>query len=57
MKNSVYMASLVILLVVVILAVYFQFTTFGSDQYWVFVVILLVAYVGSRLLLRERKKG
>lgn len=57
MNNRLYQGILAGLLVVVLISIYFQFTTFGTGQYWVFVVILLVAWVISRLLLRQKKKG
>ena len=57
MDNRMYRLALVLLLVVVLFAIYFQFTTFGTEQYWVFVIILVGAWAASKLLLRAHKRS
>jgi len=56
MDNHLYRIILALLLVVVLVSIYFQFTTFGTGEYWFFVVVLLVVFVISRFL-RKHQSG
>ena len=54
MNNQLYKIILISLLVIVLFSIYFQFTTFGTGEYWVFVIILVIVLVVSKLLKRHQ---
>lgn len=40
------------ILFIVVAAMYLQFKTFGSTQYWVYVIVLVLGWIASRWLVK-----
>ena len=52
LSQKTYLSVLAIILFVVIAAMYLQFKTFGSNQYWVYVIILILGWIASKWLVK-----
>jgi len=52
LKQKTYLFLLSIILFIVVAAMYLQFKTFGSDQYWVYVIVLVLGWIASRGLIK-----
>jgi len=46
------MTLLSIILFIVVAAMYLQFRNFGSDDYWIYVIILILGWVASRIIIK-----
>jgi hypothetical protein len=56
MNKKIYQLSLLALLIIVITAMYFQFRYFGSDKYWISVIVLLGVWLASKWLQKQQEK-
>jgi len=57
MNNHMYKIILLGLLIIALLSIYFQFTTFGTVHYWIFVIILVAVWILSKILLKKQHPG